>query len=375
MTVLDPALNVCAESASSSECKLADVAFNKSSSLHTKVMQVEYSIGVLTHDKTKGLEGEYNFIFGQLAAPLKAVQSTNGVCTYQCLKDTMDSIPGLVGFASCEDFKFLLRHSCTDSYRANFVAERLLSQDMPGWVSLHSVCDIHRVYTCTKTSMATVDFDVSGLLNTALALNDAGVVSKLHQILAKIFGQRLKIVYETPPEQGSLAHTYRRDVLDMFLPVDSVDSARARTNKRRRHILEYFLNGHWYQDEIIHWCSWGCCESHIETLERMTSYVTWALIPTKCHKFPRARWTEWDKSIDWAGLLAACHNLLEAVVTTYIGKPQTGFPDPALVAASDADSGGDDDWETQFKKASETENRVPLQDWGALYTLQAPCKL
>ena len=132
----------------------------ESSSTHTKVMQVEHCIGVLVYDTRVKPRGQYNWIFGELPTALRAVQSTNGKNTMKCLQDTIDSVPGFREFAEGQNFKFLVRHTCSDSYSANFVAERGLTHETPEWVGLHGLCDVHKLYTSTKNGMATVEYDI-----------------------------------------------------------------------------------------------------------------------------------------------------------------------------------------------------------------------
>lgn len=296
-----------------------EVSCKESSSLHTKVMQTEYSIGVLTFDEMKK---QYNFLYGEMPVFLRAVESTNAQNTLRCLKDAIHSVPGIVDYAFNEDFRFCILHCCADSYAANFSAERKLSEDMWSWVSANTVCDIHRLYTATKTSMSMVEYDVSGLLNLSLTMNEAGAVARLHQILASIFAKRLIIYFEKPPVEnvGSIEATYRDELFELFLPIVGVDSARARMNRKRRYILKYFLNGCLFSKEVAHYCPWSCCRNYTQTLKYFISHVCWALIPFKCHKFPRSRWTNWDKSIEWAGLLEGCHGLLSDVMSEFLGK-------------------------------------------------------
>lgn len=247
----------CFDSENSTAC-LDEMPGVTSSSLHTKVMQIEFAMGMLAFDTETD---QYTWIFGELPTALRAIQSTNGITTFKCLKDAINSVPGLLDFAWEQDFKLHVRHCCSDSYSANFVAERLLKQDMPSWISADTVCDVHRFYTATKTAMSTVDYDISGLLNLSLALSGAGTVSTLRKILARIFGRRLTIIYEQAPTEtmGSPAQMYQQELFDTFLPTTGVDSARRTLNEKRRFVLSYYLNGNLgpNQKVIEHWCVFG----------------------------------------------------------------------------------------------------------------------
>ena len=329
----------------------------ESSSTHTKVMQVEHCIGVLVYDTRVKPRGQYNWIFGELPTALRAVQSTNGKNTMKCLQDTIDSVPGFREFAEGQNFKFHVRHTCSDSYSANFVAERGLTHETPEWVGLHGLCDVHKLYTSTKNGMATVEYDISGLLNLALALSEAGAVGKLRQLLSRILGNELQISYSKPPANipNSLAQVYRTELFELFLPLTGVDSARIKLNRKRRYILEYFLNGELYTMNICHFCEWSCCPTPEHTWKMLGTYVSWALIPCNLHKFPRSRWTNWDRSLDWAGLLAGVHSLLPRVLVEFLtGKPFNLHPREGLDGAGNSalpsiEDG--DDWEHAFLDA------------------------
>ena len=59
-------------------------------------------------------------------------------------------------------------------------------------------------------------------------------------------------------------------------------------------------------------------------MRSMSLFLTWALLPHKCPKFARSRWTGWIESIQWTGLLAGCHNLLLQIILEYTGGPKPG---------------------------------------------------
>jgi len=115
-------------------------------------------------------------------------------------------------------------------------------------------------------------------------------------------------------------------------------------NEKRRMILNHYLNGNLQQQEIVHFCAFNHCMDEAETRRNFEVLVTWALCPRKPPKYSRGRWTNYDKSVMWAGLLASHHGLLEAVICKYTGKAQTP-PVKSLVAlpadGDDSDDGPD----------------------------------
>lgn len=158
---------------------------------HAKIFQVECAVGTLvqtTNNRTK--ETTRSFVFGEIPTPLYALQTTNGANTAAALSDVLQSLPEFQDL--CRDSKFSFRHSCSDQAPANMKAERLLNSQFGDSMKLiHTLCDVHKLYRCTRTSMSGVDQDVSGLLSFALSLGDPGSIPILHQSLAKIFLKRL----------------------------------------------------------------------------------------------------------------------------------------------------------------------------------------
>ena len=77
----------------------------------------------------------------------------------------------------------------------------------------------------------------------------------------------------------------------------------------------------------------GCCDSAEETLELMSLFVVWALIPFACPLYSRKNWLNYDKSVDWIGLLESHHKLYTRVMIVYVGKPKAA-PVLAVVASN-----------------------------------------
>ena len=91
---------------------------------------------------------------------------------------------------------------------------------------------------------------------------------------------------------------------------------------------------------VVHNCS-QCCVHERETREGCVMFLSWALIPGACPVFSRKSWTRADESVDFAGLLASCHGLLERVYGRYVGSPASSVSTPR------ADSGrgtAEDSW-------------------------------
>ena len=160
------------------------------STLHAKVLQTECMVGLLmqninTSDGTKS----HTFVSGQVATPLRALHRVTGANTAAALEEVLTSLHSLRDVAGQSKFNF--RHSCSDQAAANMKAERILSSKYHEFTQVHTLCDVHKLYRCTKSSMSAVDRDVSGLLSFAFSVGAPGSVSRLHQCIAKIFAERL----------------------------------------------------------------------------------------------------------------------------------------------------------------------------------------
>lgn len=330
--------------ASNSEVALANALGSSTSSLHAKILQIECCFGCLLSPSDKDNNTEFCWVEGRVPASLYAVESTTGSNTFKALRDVTLSLPGWDTFS--QKSKLNLRHSCTDRYAANNVAERMLSSVFESSTHTHLGCDVHRLYQCLKNAFFIVEGDISGALAVGLACGDPGAVHAMRQVLARVFSERLEIIEGMPP--NGLEKQHREAVLNTFLPIINVEPSKKKSNLQRRFVINFFLTGKLWLEPILHHCSWACCPNPDATLRFMTVFLAWALIPTRCPIFPRSRWTRVDSCFDWLGLLSACHNLLEPVVYHVTGKPKKA-PEPQLPVHADDDAPKPiEDWDEIF---------------------------
>eukprot|EP00439_Symbiodinium_sp_Y106_P058600 s962_g8.t1 len=159
-----------------------------------------------------------------------------------------------------------------------------------------------------------------------------------------------------PPDDGE-TRSYREELFDMFLPVRGTDPALRRRHTKQRFVLRRLLNGRLQDEEVQHWCPWGCCPSPAFTVRAMSCFLTWALVPVKLPKFPRSRWTKWDVSLRWAGLLCGCHGLFRVLMLTYLGGPRTSVPEEVPVE----ELGPDCDWDQLLDDAQRVQTAASVQ--------------
>ena len=291
-----------------------NVLGSETSSNYAKVLQIEMFLGVLLQDRA----GNHQvWTFGQVPTCLYALQATTGRITYHALKDAIEAVGSYK--AVSEKFPINIRHTCSDRYSANNVAERLLSGFYSDSTLCHLWCDVHRLYSVIKGSLSIAEKDVSGCLAFALGFGEPGIVPTMRTALAKILLRRLCVVHDDRPD-GRVSQ-YRQDVFDMFLPLQNVSPARRKMNRKRRFVLSYFCNGPYWEETVYHFCPYGYCSSAESSLKAFVVFVSWALLPFRCPVYPRSRWTRADEAFDFVGLLCSVHNLLPALINELTGGP------------------------------------------------------
>lgn len=333
---------------------------SNTSATHAKVLQIECQFGVLLQDTANG----FCWVQGGVPVSLYGVETTSGANTFVALKSALTKIPFWNDFSS--GAKINLRHSATDRYPANYVAERMMNAQYPDSTLTHTSCDIHKLYSVVKGTLLHCDGDISGVLAVCLSAADAGSVAAMRGVLARVFLERLEVIHDMPPPEHK---EHRDEVFETFLPVCNVTPSKRKLNLKRRFVISYFLTGPLSRQAIQHHCPWGCCPSTEATLKFMVVHLAWALIPHRCPIFPRSRWTNVDAAFDWLGLLNACHGLLEPVVYHITGKPpkplvtepiQEVQAEPMLLAL-------DDDWDALYleqkeQQCGEVEQQAPTGD-------------
>ena len=301
---------------------------------HAKIMQVEHKVASLVqHRQTK----EFMWTSTDVPSGLSAVDRSTGETTRAVLWNHISSLPEVQRLWS--PYPLRIRVSTADRAGSNQRAEIGLQEPefMPEFIKAPFPCDVHKVATCMKSSLSLASDDITGVLNVGLLTTEAGSTRMLRAILIEIFSE-LSIVHSNAP----VGEKNREEVLDMFVPVVNVPPPRRKLNQKRRYILKKFLNADWAEPKVQHICQYGCCVSEADTRKAFAFYVSWAIIPHSCPVFSRKSWTRADEALDWAGLLCHCHNLMERVVTLYVGSPSSTVAAPAPTSATAA---GEDAWE------------------------------
>lgn len=297
---------------------------------HAKLMQVEFTIWCLFKDLVTD-----NFVLLESKIPslLHAVERTTAVCTKKCLTDCMDTIPDFLPLVETKGaFNWLLHNTCTDRYNANVAAEKSLALESPQWSKSNFFCDVHRVSQAQIQTSDLFPEDTSGMLAVALFQRDMGALHRLREMLADILVNDIEIVYGCPPDPPQS----RADLYDVLLPIPSRLSRGRKDSKTivrmlQRFILSSIFNGDIQSNSIVHYCEFNCCRSWEHTMTKVRQFVVWALLPHKCPKFVKSRWTGHESTIAWNAILMSHHNLHERLIVRY-----TGVPERPIVSATRA---------------------------------------
>ena len=330
---------------------------------HGKVMQTEFGLHLLVAERT-GPDQKFLHLHGAVPSNLMVVDRTTAEATKAVILAQQSRVVGLE--STSQQFCWTLQLACVDRYASNLKAEKALLAEQvqrdsssalpPRITKFTKTCDIHVAAQVQCQTGQVVSDDISGLLHTALAQYGSGVLIELRNILGDIFQNELQVIYDHPP--AGRAQDFRMSVYDLYLPVAAAEPADVpRQAVLRRHVLSNLCNGSLESREIIHYCPFGCCSSYEHTVWKFKKYATWALLPTKCPKLIRSKWTGQEGAVSWAGLLDSHYGLLRRVMTRFANGHQKVVQPMALRAQAANHS----DEEAAFLLDSDAPKPLPLQ--------------
>ena len=228
----------------------------------------------------------------------------------------------------------------TDSYGANFLAERYLEQcrdPCQPTGRLHLTCTVHRLHSCAGSVFNLFDGMTAGLIKTALALR-SGFMHSFRSALKQVLSERLKVYRGQEPVHlgGPGFQEYKNFVVSTFYD-SRADAA----------VIVELYNGDWtVGHEVSHYCN-GCCSSEMETLQKFIHY-TKRLCKKGPPVFPRHKWIGAHDSINWFARFTLMHNLLPHILAKMWGKQQSSETSAAgtLVQQDNADRQIESDLQT-----------------------------
>ena len=199
--------------------------------------------------------------------------------------------------------------------------------------------EVHIIAQSNKAGMDVMQSDVSGLLSMALCQTGSGTLATLRSTLGDLLVEELKVSYEMPP--GGAIAEHRSAILGLFLPMphEKAGGAGSVLLIQRRCVLACLFNGDLSEDEVIHFCPYGCCKDWADTELRFRVLAPWALLPHKAPRYARHKWTNHSAAVDWAGILSNFHGLLARLMNRWCGSP-SHHPGRRASALVDSESAG-----------------------------------
>ncbi|CAE7260889.1 unnamed protein product [Symbiodinium sp. CCMP2592] len=293
----------------------------KLDSRRAKIMQTEVTLALLLEDVEKGIR---LFLRFRVPSPLRALDATTAENIRALLLDAC-FFPGVQRLAAHAAHHYVL--VTTDRYGANMAAERNLDCD-PGWpkpAKVHLPCDVHKVSQAQTAQHDLIDREITGMVAAAVLLGDSGETVRFRSCVMRAIEQSLEVCYGHAPT--GFVREYQQTVHDLYLGLPTDDSEDFR--KRRllqRAILKHFFNGDLQSSKIQHW-TLNLQLTRDDVLQQIRRFALRMLLPGPAPIFPRHRWTNCDFSVDFYGLLASHHGLLEASLRLWLGLPQGSAQD------------------------------------------------
>ncbi len=189
-----------------------------------------------------------------------------------------------------------------DSAASNLRVERWFSKRFLRIPRLTLRCEIHAVSGVQTKAFKTVDGDMSGIINLALAMQPSGSAAQLRSIMKSVIKGNLEIFPDAePPQSDSLEVQHRTEVFDILF-------GRTPTDLKRKETLHALLNGSIDGDVIAHY---GPIE-----VDQFCDDVAHILLPCAIQVFARHRWLNSTEAIRETSLLFNCCRLADYFACT-----------------------------------------------------------
>ena len=258
---------------------------------YTKVQHSGQKVGIAME-----AHGEIRYIVAHLSSLLLAVDRNTAECILGAI--LRQQSPCLEHSGA---FPRRVRVSESDGADYNPRAEKGYKPFLAGFAFLRVSCEIHfdagtfgKVY-----GSSSVKPDVTGMLQTSLALNSFGMMIPFRAAVRRALSRMLHIVpFCDVDEDGQ---RFKALVLDTFL-----DSS-AKSQVKRATILR-LCPGDWRTPGVFEWVLLGA-ENKDDVLDLLETGLTPTLFSVAPYEFPRNRWTGCEVTYEHLGLPTNINNL------------------------------------------------------------------
>ena len=251
-----------------------------------------------------------------------------------CIVDGLTKEAGVPGFFK-HAFDDFVRLVAADDAGSNGLAD-LTIWFLHNWQHLLKfVCSIHKEHRVCEIQLGTFASDSSGLRNSSLASQYAGVFRKVRAEMKAVIKEKLVFRPLAAGETGSSPEhaRYRQSVLAVFGedPKGRCSGPQALKRQRRWLCLASKLNGNWEdEDSIEHWCPGPlCCKDAEDCYKSICKHCINPL--PRPPDYEQDRWLGSEGNGKWHGLWIGCHNLYGQAFERFCKAPR-----PADVVAMDA---------------------------------------
>ena len=286
-----------------------------------KILQTERAISLLYMLPTgKALHMRF-----RLPNHLQCMSSGKAEAYFRALSASRLQLPSTIA----EDFAHRLHQVCTDGDAAVGRCIRAFDSQPGGFETLHTKCEIHKVYNWHKSVFNQVGPILSRLKHIALALTSGDSMRSFRAALREVLESCVSYRERSAPSSSDLKHNVA--CLDLFMPPTTA------TVRFRRALILSLANGPWQlRGKVVHNCA-GCCSNRGDCVRKFNTFFVAAVAGTSPRIWPHARWLGAQDAIGWLGVLQCIHSLLELVfckwADKWVGGPAIGAPVVGLMLA------------------------------------------
>ena len=262
------------------------------------------------------------FVYGHSLSLLQVLERTTAGLTKQALQ-----IARSVS-SSADLFPMKTRLCTSDAAPSNNLAEKLLASELgPSWSLVHLHCNVHKIAAVHSHSFAQVQQHIQGVVNFALALQEASAMMAFRRALSEVVQEKLTIRIGYPSAE---CVAYRKFLINLFLST-------GRQQCLRRFLLETLPNGNWRNEsEVEVFVAPGVDFDRQQLAEGVTKGLLLALSSKVFTTYNQSKWLGCDLALDEVGLCLAVHGLARAAFSRSLQRRQRQAAAAEIAPASGA---------------------------------------
>lgn len=206
----------------------------------------------------------------------------------------------------------------------------------PTQVSLHLLCDVHKVSAVAKKAFDICPKIITECISLALALRSPGIMTRKRKCLGELIQERMQ---RKEGHASYDAEGYRQFVFEICLATLAPHVVTLRA------LVQEMVNGDILQnDVIIHYCR-VCCATHQGCVRKFKTHLVKGFLGRRLPVFPRSTWVGADSTFDSIGAFMSIHGLCQATFLRAFGMTlpqQPTAPSATITIQVDPDVAEDD---------------------------------